>query len=67
MHCEHRKDEHDNEDQLTKMTMNENGTVMLTGDTAGRLKLWDISNVNWQQDGFTKEGISKNMRCKWFI
>ena len=49
------------------MTMDSQGLIMVTGDTAGRLKMWDISKVNWRKDGFTKEGIKQNMRERWFI
>ena len=37
---------------------------LVTADTAGRLKLWDISKVNWLKDG---DKMSSNMREVWFI
>jgi hypothetical protein len=40
---------------------------MVTADTAGRLKLWDISAVNWRKDGQNGQTMATNMREKWFI
>lgn len=37
-------------DALTQVTVNEDCTRMITSDSAGRLKLWDISKVDWRQD-----------------
>lgn len=49
---------------LTQVTVNDDCTRLVTADTAGRLKLWDISKVNWLKDG---DKMSSNMREVWFI
>lgn len=47
---------------------------MVTADSAGRIKMWDVSNVVWREENKdNKENLiinwdlSANMRVKWFI
>lgn len=55
---------HAEEDALTQITVNSDCSRMVTADTTGRLKLWDITNVDWHKDG---DNMAKNMREIWFI
>ena len=45
------KVQHTEGDALTAVTVDSEGTRMITSDTAGRLQLWDISKVDWNNDG----------------
>jgi hypothetical protein len=47
---------------------------MVTADSAGRIKMWDVSSVQWKEENKEKKeeliinwDMSKNMRVKWFI
>lgn len=51
-------------DALTQVTVNEDSTRMITSDSAGRLKLWDISQVEWRHD---RDNQFSKMREIWFI
>jgi hypothetical protein len=51
-------------DALTTVTVNEECTRMITSDSAGRLKLWDISKVDWRHD---RDNLASKMREVWFI
>jgi hypothetical protein len=51
------------EDALTAITTNSDCTKLISTDTAGRIKLWDISNVNFRKD----TDPSSKMREIWFI
>jgi len=39
----------------------------VTADTAGRLKLWDASKVDFRKDGKDGSDMSSRMREIWFI
>lgn len=54
-------------DALTNVATTLDCKRMVTADVAGRIKLWDISRVNWHLDGQNKKDISANMRDIWFI
>jgi hypothetical protein len=55
---------HAHGDALTQVTVNLDCTRLVTADTAGRLKLWDISNVDWRKDG---DNMISKMHEIWFI
>jgi len=68
---------HASDDSLTQITFDTDCTRMITADTSGRLKLWDISKVKWRQ---TEEEVKNKdankvddlslisaMRDIWFI
>ena len=41
-HCNHPDD-----DQLTAVAVTKDNNTLVTGDTSGQLKIWDITNVNF--------------------
>lgn len=55
------------EHALTQITVNNDCTRMVSADTAGRLKLWDISKVDWIEDGKDGNSMSTKMREIWLI
>ena len=40
-HCKHPE-----EDSLTAVAITKDNNTLISGDTSGQLKMWDISNVN---------------------
>lgn len=38
-------------DALTQIAVDSECSRLLTADTAGRIKLWDITKVDWMKDG----------------
>jgi len=69
---------HTKGDALTAFSVNDACTRMVTADSAGRIKMWDVSETDWLVDGqgvedekipqdFKKHSMDKNMRVKWFI
>lgn len=58
------KARHDPGDALTVLTVNSECTRLVTADTAGRLKLWDLTKVDWYKDG---ANMAENMREIWYI
>ena len=55
---------HADGDALTALCVNSDASSMVTTDSAGRIKLFDVTNTNWLKDG---NDMSQNMRVKWFI
>jgi hypothetical protein len=72
---------HTEGDALTAFSVNDACTRMVTADSSGRIKMWDVSETDWLVDGqgpredennkvpqdFRKHSMDKNMRVKWFI
>ena len=66
---------HSEGDALTAFSLDSSSTHMVTADSAGRIKMWDVSETDWLVDGqgagdkkdITTNDMSKNMRVKWFI
>jgi WD40 repeat protein len=54
--------DHDKLDSLTAVATDEDNDYILTGDTAGCIKLWDISAHRFRTDL-----TSDNMNELWFI
>mmetsp|Transcript_98809 Transcript_98809/g.135890 ORF Transcript_98809/g.135890 Transcript_98809/m.135890 type:complete len:146 (+) Transcript_98809:1960-2397(+) len=53
--------DHDPEDALTALNCNEDNDRLITCDTSGRIKLWDISKIQFEGDKVT------NIKDIWFI
>jgi len=54
---------HQEGDALTMIAVNEDCDRLVTADTKGRMKLWDISQPDFRKDS---DPLSK-MRVLWFI
>jgi len=50
-------------ESLTTFRATKDGTLLVTGDTAGQLKCWDLSKVDWQND----KKPAENIVDRWFI
>lgn len=56
-HCNHPK-----EDGLTAIAVSHDNNCLVTGDTSGQLKMWDISKVD-----FNDQATDVHFIEKWFI
>ena len=54
--------QHNAEDSLTAMACSSDNNFLLTGDTSGNLKMWDISEVD-----FRDKSLEKPFKVVWFI
>lgn len=54
---------HSKEDQLTALQVTADNNYLISGDTAGRIKLWDIREVDFR----SHEDPMLKMRDLWFI
>jgi len=53
--------DHDVDDALTALNCNEANDRLITCDTSGRIKLWDISDFKFENDKVV------NIKDIWFI
>lgn len=56
-HCGHPK-----EDGISAIAFTKDDNIMVSGDTSGQLKMWDISDVD-----FDREETKKHFNEKYFI
>lgn len=53
-HCKHPED-----DQLTACAVTDDNNTLVTGDTSGQMKIWDIENVNFDDQSTEVHFIEK--------
>ena len=54
--------DHAKEDSISAITASKKNTYIITGDTAGCLKLWNFEDFKFREDHTTD-----NIKVEWFI
>ncbi len=57
---------HEQKEALTALAVDSRDEKLVTADTMGRFKLWDISQGNWRS-GHSSEEIQKRIRLCWYV
>jgi hypothetical protein len=55
----------DKEESLSAFAVDETNQILLTGDTAGRIKKFDLSGINWRCGNSSE--IKSKIRLCWYI
>jgi WD40 repeat protein len=50
---------HPDEDGLTALSVTKDNNIIVTGDTSGQIKMWDISQVDFDDQSTEKKFIEK--------